>query len=376
MRIRAFLFVLTVASAALADSPVRSRMQTFIDAGEIAGAVTVIGRADGVVALDAVGYADIDAKKPMTPDTMFRIASMTKPVVAVAIVQLAERGKLAVTDPVEKYLPEFRGQKSPSRPIQIRDLLTHTSGLPNPSGDLANIYRKRDVTLAEGVAAFAKKPLEFAPGTKWKYCNSGIDTLGRIVEVVSGESYEDYLRKHIFEPLGMKDTTSFPSAAQLERMATAYEKKDGKAVATTGGFLGSPVGAKYPVPAGGLYSCAGDLAKLYRAMLAGGALGDARILKPESVAEMTRLHTGDLKTGFVPGVGWGYGWSVVTEPQGVSAALSKGTYGHGGAYGTQVWCDPVKGTFHVLLIQRTGINSDASPMRQALHETAAAILAK
>ncbi|MFO0807886.1 MAG: serine hydrolase domain-containing protein [Gemmataceae bacterium] len=394
MRIRAWCVVLALAPAAFADgpaSPVRSRMQAFIDSGDIAGAVTVVGRVDGVLALDTVGLADIDGRKAMTPETMFRIASMTKPIVSIAIMQLAEAGKLNVSDPVEKHLPEFKGQmlavvgpdkavtlKKPSRPIHIRDLLTHTSGLPNPQYGLADIYRTRRYTLAEGVMAFSQRPLDFEPGSKWSYCNSGIDTLGRIVEVASGMAYDDYLKKNIFDPLGMKNTATFPTPAQLERTATIYEKKDGKLVATNAGFLGPPPGAKYPVPAGGLYSCAVDLAKLYRAMLGKGALGDARILKPETVAEMTTLHTGDIPAGFPPGpnVGWGYGWCVLRKPEGITATLSAGTFGHGGAYGTQVWCDPTKGTFQVLLIQRTGINADASPMRQAMHEGAAGLLAK
>src|SRR5262249_39625753 len=152
---------------------------------------------------EAVGYQDLEAKRPMPKDALFRIASMTKPVTAIGIMMLVEEGKLAVEDPVEKHLPEFRGQMlvagrskdaemltKPSRPITVRDLLTHTSGLPGgPPPGLADLYLKRTHTLAEGVIAFSQRPLGFEPGAKWEYCNAGIDTLGRIIEVLSGDSY-------------------------------------------------------------------------------------------------------------------------------------------------------------------------------------------
>src|SRR5205823_3264672 len=271
-------------------------------------------------------------------DTLFRIASMTKPVTAIGIMILVEEGKLKVEDPVEKYLPEFRGQmlvaergretitlKKPSRPITLRDLLTHTSGLPSgmPPG-LSDLYIKRSHTLAEGIMAFSQRPLDFEPGSKWAYCNPGIDTLGRIIEVASHQFYEDFLRTRIFAPLGMTETTFYPNAAQLERAAVTYGKANGKLLATPNTIIGSPVGARYAVPAGGLYSTGADLARLYQMMLNRGTLGSARILSPEAVATMTKLQTGDLKCGFVDGMGFGYGWAVVREPKGVTGMLSRG----------------------------------------------------
>jgi CubicO group peptidase (beta-lactamase class C family) len=367
---------------------VKNRMQAFVDQGQIAGAVTVIGRGDGVLSHEAVGFQNLEARTPMAKDSLFRIASMTKPITAIGILMLAEEGKLSVDDEVEKHLAEFRGQmlvasrnvetvilKKPSRPITIRDLLTHTSGMERdfPQG-LGNVYSERRRTLAEAVIACSQRPLESEPGSKWAYCNPGIDTLGRIIEVISGQAYEEFLRKRIFEPLGMTDTTFFPTTEQLQRLATTYEQKDGRLVPNPFVLIGSPVGAKHPVPAGGLYSTGGDLAKLYRMLLDLGSIGNVRILKPESVAAMTKLQTGDLVCGFVPGMGFGFGVGVVKVPQGVTEHLSAGSFGHGGAFGTQGWIDPVKGAFVVLLIQRWGLeNADASPIRRELQALASAI---
>jgi CubicO group peptidase (beta-lactamase class C family) len=316
---------------------------------------------------------------------------MTKPITAMGIMILVDDGKLSVEDPVEKHLPEFRGQmvvvsrdkdqvvlKKPSRPITIRDLLTHTSGvtaqLPEGLGDL---YRKRDRTLAEGVIAFSQRPLDFEPGTRWAYCNPGIDTLGRIIEVASGMPYEDFLHKRIFEPLGMRDTTFYPTAEQLKWAAAIYDKKDGKLIPATNPIIGLVPKARYPIPAGGLWSTPLDLAKLCQAMLRKGVADKARILSEKSVAEMTRLQTGDLKTGFTAGMGFGYGWAVVVKPEGVTSMLSPGTFGHGGAFGTQYWIDPHKDLYIILLFQRVGLkNADASKMRQEVQELAVQAFSK
>jgi CubicO group peptidase (beta-lactamase class C family) len=378
------------------SAQVRARMQAFVDQGEIAGAVTVFGRAGGVLSHEAVGSQSLETRTPMPKDALFRIASMTKPVTAMGVMILAEEGKLSVTDPVEQHLPEFRGQlivadgsmrdalsgtgsvtlKKPPRAITIRDLLTHTSGLPGqfPPG-LSDIYVKRNRTLADGVLAISQRPLEFTPGSRWAYCNPGIDTLGRVIEVCSGQSYEDFLRARIFGPLGMDDTTFYPTPPQRDRLAMTYDRKGNGPLTPNPSSLIAlpPPGSKYPVPAGGLFSTGADLTKLYRMMLGRGALNGTRVLKPESVAEMTRVQTGELKTGFVDGMGFGYGWGVVRQPQGVTEALSAGSYGHGGAFGTQGWLDPHRDLFVVLLIQRTGLpNGDASPMRKELQAVAAA----
>ena len=392
----AWIYALALCLPALArpDEPkaadLRSRMQAFVDSGEIAGAVTVVGRKDGVVSRETFGKQRLDGE-PMPKDALFRIASMTKPITAIGIMILVEEGKLAVDDPVEKHLPEFKGQmlvaerkegtvtlKKPARPITLADLLTHTSGLPGgPPAGLSDLYTRRNHTLAEAVMAFSQRPLDFEPGSKWAYCNAGIDTLGRVIEMVSGVSYEEFLKKRVFDPLTMSDTTFYPTAAQLSRLAVTYNRVNGKLEPQPNSILALPAGAKYPIPAGGLYSTGADLAKLYQCMLNGGSLGKTQILSSKSLAEMTAIHTGELKAGFTPGMGWGYGFGVVKEPTGVTAMLSPGTFGHGGAFGTQAWIDPKQDLFVVLLIQRTGLpNSDASKMREALQQAAVALIKK
>jgi CubicO group peptidase (beta-lactamase class C family) len=366
---------------------IRVRMQSFVDQQDIAGAVTVVGRKDAILSYEAVGNARFESQTPMAKDTLFRIASMTKPITAIGIMMLVDESKLSVEDSVEKYLPEFRGQmiiaskekdsitlKKVSRPITLRDLLTHTSGLPGSYPNaLSNMYAARDHSLAESIMAIAQRPLDFEPGSKWSYCNTGIDTLGRILEVVSGQPYEDFLRKRIFEPLGMRDTTFYPTPAQLERVAATYDKKDGKLMLVKNSIIGPPTGAKHPIPAGGLYSTGADLAKLYQLMLNKGTRGNIRFLSEASVAAMTKVQTGDLTCGFTPGMGFGFGFAVVRQPQGVTEMLSPGSFGHGGAFGTQGWIDPEKDLFMVLLIQRAGLtNGDASPMRKELQSLAVA----
>ncbi len=364
---------------------ITARMQAFVDEQEISGAVTVVGTAQGIVHLGAVGSRNLEAGQAMTNDTAFRIASMTKPITAIAIMQLVEKQQLALEDPVERHLPEFRGQmlvasrqdgvitlRKPSRPITVRDLLTHTSGLPGgyPEG-FGDAYGSREHDLLESALVMSQRPLEFEPGSKWAYCNTGIDMLGRIIEVLSGTKYDEYLLREIFRPLGMKDTAVFPGSEILDRAAVVYERRDGKLQPIARPLIGDPVRARHPIPAGGLFSTAPDLARLYQLLLNQGILDGCRILSPESLATMTRLQTGELACGFVEGMGFGYGFAHVKKPTGITAMLSPGTYGHGGAFGTQGWIDPHRGIFVILLIQRSGLaNGDGSPMRLALQELA------
>ena len=366
-------------------------MRKFVESGDLSGAVTVVGRKNGIIHHEATGLRTLAGNLPMEKDTLFRIASMTKPITAIGIMILADEGKLSPDDDVAKYLPEFTGQlmrppvgisgldlgpdkvlfQKPKRPIKLRDLLTHTSGVaPYPPG-VSDVYAKRNRTLAETALATALQPLRFEPGTRWEYSNSGIDTLGRVIEVVSGESYEHFLQKRVFDPLGMKDTVFYPNDDQKKRLATIYGKADGKLAAASNALIGLPPHPKHPIPAGGLVSSGADLAKLYRMMLHKGELDGRRILSTKAVAEMTRVQTGDIKTGFVEGMSFGYGWAVVREPKGVTGMLSAGTFGHGGAFGTQAWIDPTNDVFAILLIQRNGLpNADASPMRKSLQELA------
>ncbi len=362
----------------------RTEFQGYVDHHQTAGTVTLVARKGRILSLEAVGWQDVEAKIPMKTDSIFQIASMTKPVTAIGILMLEEEGKLSIDDPVEKHLPEFRGQPlilkkdgaaitlgKPARPITLKDLLTHTSGLhgsmPPGFGDL---YAKRNRTLAEAVIAVSQAPLEFEPGSKWAYCNTGIDTLGRVIEVCSGRSYEEFLDERLFRPLGMTDTFFYPTGANKGRVATLY-KKDKDGLARSENFLGDAVGGRFPLPAGGLFSTAGDLAKLYQMMLDRGTAGGRRYLSEASVEKMTRNHTGSLRAGFTDGIVMGLGWQVVGTPTGVTSMLSPGTYGHGGAFGTQGWIDPGKGMIFILLVQRSGFpNGDASDLRKSLQTIA------
>ena len=389
---RALFALLLLAAPVVAQERARftdliARFEKFVADGDTAGAVVVVGTKNGPEFTLPFGKRDVTTGDAMPKDALFRIASMTKPITALAVMQLAEAGKLSTDDPVEKHLPEFKGQRivvsadkdkgtvtlgKPPRSITIRDLLTHTSGLGDYPPGMADVYTKRHYTLGETTAAVSQVPLVFEPGTRWSYSNSGIDTLGRLVEVVSGEGFEQYLQAHLFDPLGMADTTFYPTEAQGKRVAVMYDKRDGKSVAASStGFKMDFDGKqrKHPIPAGGLYSTAADLSKLYAAMLNGGELNGKRVIGEKTLAEMTKTHTGDLKTGFADGMSWGLGWQVVKEPKGATEALSAGSYGHGGAYGTQGWIDPARGVFYVLLIQRSGnTGGDGSEMRKELHK--------
>ncbi|HBJ83363.1 MAG TPA: serine hydrolase [Verrucomicrobiales bacterium] len=362
-------------------------------AGKAAAGIVTLAVKDGkVVHHEAVGMADIAAGKPMAKDAVFWIASMTKPITALAVMMLQDEGKLSIDDPVMKHLPEFKGQMlinektaeqtvlvKPTRPITIKDLLTHTSGLVGNSpldGDALDV-----LNLKEAVITYALSPLQFEPGSKWSYCNPGINTLGRIVEVVSGEEYAKFLEKRLFKPLGMRETTFWPSKKQLARLATSYKPTaGGKGLEpTTIRYLTPPFSNKKraPLAAGGLFSTADDLLKLYVMVLNGGEADGKRYISEKSLQLMTANQTGELKAGFTDGMGMGLGFQVVREPVGVTAMLSPGTFGHGGAHGTQGWIDPVKKTIYIMLIQRAGLkNGDASPMRQAFQDAAAATLSK
>lgn len=373
-----------------ASAEISAALQAFSADGQLAGAVSLLAQDGEILSFTATGKRDLRTGAPMTRDSLFWIASMTKPVTALGVMMLAEEGRLSVDDPVEKYLPEFKGQRllkekndvqtvlvKPARPVTVKDLLTHTSGLVGNSPlDGAAI----DVlTLKEAVITYALSPLQFEPGSKWSYCNPGINTLGRLIEVVSGEEYAKFLDKRLFKPLRMKDTTFWPSKSQLQRLATSYKPAaDGKGLEVAEiKYLTPPFSSKKrtPLAAGGLFSTAGDLYRLYAMLLNGGTLDGRRYLSAETLAKMTQNHTGELKAGFTEGMGMGLGFQVVVTPVGVTAPLSPGTYGHGGAHGTQGWIDPVKKAVHILLIQRAGLkNGDASPMREAFHRAGATLL--
>jgi CubicO group peptidase (beta-lactamase class C family) len=357
-----------------AVSAIADRLGEYIAAKEIAGAVTLVATPDRVLHLGATGNADLAAGEPMRTDAIFWIASMSKPILATLMLMLQDEGLLSVDDPVEKYLPEFKELKTtdgkPAR-VTIRHLLTHTSGM----GEISSEQAQRCKTLACVIPLYVAKPVSFAPGSKWVYCQSGINTGGRIAEVVTGELLEKLLERRLFGPLGMKDTTFYLTDKQLPRLAKSYRRTGkGDLQATEIGFLHgkSPTNRdRFPAPNGGLFSTASDYARFCQMVLRGGELDGRRYLKPETVKLMTTIQTAGLKTGFTPGNGWGFGWCVVRQPQGITAMLSTGSFGHGGAYGTQAWIDPVRKFIYILMVQRANFpNSDASVVRRGFQEAA------
>ncbi len=324
----------------------------------------------------------------MRADDLFWIASMTKPFTATCVLMLQEDGKLSIEDPVEKHLPEFKCQwmiaergkdsltlKRSARPITLRDLLTHTSGIANVDSPRPNC------SLAELVMACSQLPLQFEPGSKWAYSTAGINVLGRVVEVVSGRPFAEFLDARLLKPLGMKDTTFWPTAAQARRVAKAYQPREGGGLEEAGNyFIKGPLTSRdrTPFPGGGLYSTAPDLVRFYRMILNGGESGGRRYVSKAAVEQMTRTQTGEFKTGFVEGMSFGLGWGVVRQPVGVTAMLSPGTTGHGGAYGTQGWIDAKQNLIVVLIVQRLKQqpNGDGSVVRGAFQEAAVAAIRK
>jgi CubicO group peptidase (beta-lactamase class C family) len=299
---------------------------------------------------------------------------------------LQDEGKLAVSDPVANYLPEFANLKTPSgKPanLTITQILTHTSGLGEATGPAAQQAR----TLADLVPLWLAAPMQYEPGAQWKYTQSGINAGARIVEVVSGMTFDVFVEKRIFEPLGMKSTTFYPTDEQRARLATGYAKSK-----STGALEPVPPRQDFgsrdrpPQGNGGLYSTAPDYARFCQMLLNGGTLDGRRYLSAAAMKLLTTPQTGDLATGFFQAdtygnrganYGWGLATSILRTPHdGVPAMLSPGTYGHGGAWGTQAWIDPVKGVAYILMVQRSNFpNSDASDVRREFQQAAAGALA-
>jgi CubicO group peptidase (beta-lactamase class C family) len=391
MHMKLLVATLTLFSAVAFGAPtlpeVSSAIRASIEAHEIAGAVTVVVSKDKVVHVEASGFSDVAAQKPMRPDSLFWIASMTKPVTAVAVVLLQDEGRLNVDEPVANYLPAFGTLKTPSgRParITLAQLLTHTSGL----GDITDAAALNAHTLAELSPLFLAAPMQFEPGARWKFCQSGINTAARVVEVVSGMTFETFVQKRILDPLGMKHTTFRRTGESSGQLVTCYAKDP-----TSGALEAVPprpdVGGPDRPSFGnmGLYSTGPDYARFCQMLLGDGVLEGRRLLSPAAIRLLTTVQTGDLPTGFFQSeamgnrgsnYGWGLGMCILRTPHaGVAAMLSPGTYGHGGGWGTQAWIDPVRGVAYVLMVQRSNFgNSDNSDLRRAFQQAAADALAK
>jgi len=357
-------------------------IQSAVDAHDLSGAVTVVVTKDQTVHCEATGLADLARNEPMRPDSLFWIASMTKPVTGVAVLMLQDEGKLNVADPVAKYIPEFASLKTPSgRPanLTIAQIMTHTSGLGEGDGKAAAQAR----TLADLIPLFLAAPMQFEPGARWRYCQSGINTAARIVEIAGGQPFDVFLQTRLFDPLGMTNTTFYPTRKPSAHLAVAYARNR-----TTSALEAAPPPSAYGVEGrppqgnGGLFSTGPDYARFCQMLRAGGSLDGKRYLGPETMKLLRTVQTGDLPTGFFQSpeqgsrganYGWGIGTCILRVPHpGVAAMLSPGTFGHGGAWGTQAWIDPVRGVAYILMLQRSDIgNSDGSEFRRAFQQAAA-----
>jgi CubicO group peptidase (beta-lactamase class C family) len=364
-------------------------MQGVVDRHEAGGIVTLVAREGRVVDVNAVGFQDIESKRPMRPDTIFRIASMSKPITSVAVMMLYEEGKLQLTDPISKYLPSFKNQRvvgnaeggaantvPARRDITIRDLLTHRSGLSYgflDGGPVGAAYRASGVsdgltvtagTIAENIDRLAAAPLQSQPGAEWHY-SLATDVLGRLIEVVGGMPFDAFLRERIFKPLGMIDTSFDVPDTAWSRFATVYTP-DGsggiramKDPETFGNTVMSPF-AYYKAPkryfsgGAGLTSTIQDYARFTQMLLNGGALKDVRLLSPKSVELMTTSHTADLRPGGLLGADgqFGLGFRISTDLGASQTLGSTGTYGWSGIYGTNFWVDPKEGLLAIVMVQR------------------------
>jgi len=378
------LVALIQAQPPAADFPaIAPRMQQFVDQGEAAGIVTLIATKDRILHLNAVGKSDINGDRKLRTDDIFWIASMSKPITVTCIAILADDGKLSFDDPLSIYLPEFAGLMvsengqtlAPSRPVTLRDVMTHTSGL----GEMT--AREPHLTLAETSRKLAQQPLRFQPGSRWSYSTAGMDILGRVVEVVSGMPFVQFLQKRVLDPLGMKDTSFWITPERASRWAHSYRwnAQTSKLEEATIPYLYNTAVTdreRPPLGGAGLFSTAEDIARFYQMMLNKGTLNGKRILRPETVAEMTRKQTGNLVAR--PGMPWGLGFCVVEDPSKMAAnsMLSPNSFGHGGAFSTQSWADPARNLIWVVMFERDGKgNPDNSDVRIAFQGAAAPGLA-
>ena len=344
----------------LAGAPANANaaLQPFVDRHVLAGAVALVADKDKLLSVTTVGAADIEAGKTMKADTMFWIASQSKAMTATAVMMLVDEQKIALDDPVEKYLPEFLGQmvvaekdeshellRKPSHPFTIREALSHMSGLPFQSA--VETPTLDGLPLAAAVRSYAMTPLQTEPGTHYQYSNAGINTAARVLEVVSGMKYEDFMRQRLFGPLGMNDTTFWPNEKQVRRIAQSYRPDASKTnlqkIAVS--QLIYPLTdrtRRFPMPAGGLFSTAQDTARFCQMLLNGGQLNGRRYLSEAAFKELTKRQTP----------------MSVKESYGFGLAVGSDWFGHGGAQATNMEIRPEKGLVLVWMVQHAGYPGD------------------
>jgi CubicO group peptidase (beta-lactamase class C family) len=371
----------------------------YIDAGRFPGTQTLVYRRGKVVHSAVQGFADVERKAPVNDDTIFRIYSMTKPITSVAFMMLVEEGRVALDEPVHKYIPEWKDlgvfqagvapaflTKPPSRPMLIVDLLRHTSGLTYGFQNRSNVdaaYREKKIgefekagTLQSMIDDLAKLPLEFSPGEAWNYSVS-TDVIGYLVGKISGMPFEQFLKQRIFNPLGMNDTDFFVPPAKAHRLAACYSA-DGKGGMklqedpTESSFLSPP---SLISGGGGLCSTAADYLTFCRALLGGGELDSVRLIGPKTLALMTTNHLPggrDLtemsrslfSESTYAGVGFGLGFSVTMNPSQTLIPGSAGEYAWGGAASTAFWVDPAEQLIAIFMTQL--LPSSSYPVRREL----------
>jgi CubicO group peptidase (beta-lactamase class C family) len=350
--------VLEVPLFAQAPTSVVAALQPFVDKHELAGAVALVADKNKVLSVEAVGFADISKRTPMPPDAMFWIASQSKVMTATAVMMLVDGGKIALDDPVEKYLPEFRGQmvvaekdnehmllRKPRHPITVREVLSHMSGLPFKSA--IEEPTLDGLPLAAAVRSYAMTPLQTEPGTHYQYSNAGINTAARILEVMSGMKYEEFMQQWLFDPLGMKDTTFWPTEAQARRVAKSYrpdQMKTNLAEIRIDQLIYPLTDRvrRFPMPAGGLFSTAQDTALFCRMLLNGGELNGRRYLSEAAFKELTRRQTP----------------ASVNDSYGFGLAVGSDWFGHGGAFATNMEIRPAKGLVLIWMVQHAAYPGD------------------
>ena len=370
-------------------SRVRDAVQRHIDAKAVTGAVTLVTRNGKLVHFESHGLMDAESKKPMPKDGIFRLASMSKPITAVAVMMLWEEGKIRLTDPVSRFIPEFKDPKvavarpggrgagaaaaaaggrgaaappavdlvSAAREITVRDLLTHGSGLMSGGlGQQASTVGQRGPTdtLATYIPKLGAVALDFQPGTLWRYSGlAGFDVLSRIVEIVSGQPYDRFLRERVFDPLGMKDTGFFAPADTQARLVP-LSRRGANGLERTPDQTGLSSDT-YFSGAGGMVSTAEDYAQFATMLVNGGELNGRRYLSPRTIALMASNHTGDLVNGQfgrpARGMGFGLGVQVVEDPVAADLRQSKGSWGWAGAYGTNVNIEPQEKMVTIIMMQ-------------------------
>jgi len=347
-----FLFPFVIAAAE--RFPVAETLEPYIKNGELPGMVTVIATKDTVLQIDAIGYADIETEQPMKADTVFWIASQTKPVTAVAVMILVDEEKLSLTEPVTKYLPELANLKVVAetegnrtvlvpvdKPITMEMLLSHTAGLEFLT-PFQSKHAIDSLPLEQHVTTIVMTPLRTQPGAAYHYSNIGITLAGTVVERIAKMPFEEFLAKRVFEPLGMTETTFFPSAEQLKRLATAYSynREKTQLVAKQTNLMTYPFDSKrrFAEPGGGLFSTPTDFVKFFQMLQGNGEFNGKRILSEDAVKTIYAKHTGALNAP--------YGLGVVTND---------GVYGHGGAFGTDARVDTKNGRVMLYFIQHQGL---------------------